>query len=80
MSFKNKIDIKEFLIECNLNDSSPEPNNNSRNISKQIINEIKPKINNLETNTNKILIQVDKILNTSNNLYQINLEQNTGND
>jgi len=71
-SIKDKIDIKDLLIQSNLS-VSPEISNSTKN--KSITNDIKNITNDLEINANKLISQADKIVDTSNTLYQNNLEQ-----
>ena len=77
-SIKDKIDIKDLLIQSNLSDSSPETSNSTKNRS--ITKYLKNITNDLGNNTNKLKTQADKISDTSNTLYQNNLEQTFDNN
>lgn len=77
-SLNNKIEINELLAEYDLAvDSSSESNNENTESPKLKLNKLKEINNELNNKANKLSTQADSILNTSNQLYQNIIDQNT---
>jgi len=80
-SFNNKIEINELLKEYDLaGDSSSESNNENSETPESRLNKLKQINNELNNKADKLSTQADSILDTSNQLYQNIINQNTNHD
>ncbi|KAL4132439.1 hypothetical protein QTP88_009590 [Uroleucon formosanum] len=77
-SLNNKFEINELLAEYDLaGDSNSESNNENTETPKLKLNKLKEINNKLNNKANKLSTQADSILDTSNQLYQNIIDQNT---